>query len=370
MRRKYILYITLLSSLLVFSNLIHAGRPKMPPPTVRVEEVKQVLESAPREYIGNIEAIGDVDLRARIYGIITDINFKEGSLIEKGKLLFTIEDTSYNAKMLAAKAEVAQATAEFQYAENNFKRQKLLSSKNAISKSILEDAKRLKDLKKALIQQKKAELLNAENELSYTKIYAPITGRIGAVKFTVGNYVTPESSPLAKIVSINPIQVKFSISERIFLELFKEIKPSYSDILVSIKLSDGNLYPYKGKIAFIDNLVDEGTGTIAVWAEFSNSKMKLVPGGYVTVLISEKITKPLLGVKLSAVMTDSSGSYVYTVLKNNVAKRTPVKLGGVIDNVQIITKGLKAGEQVVIDGTHKVIPNMPLIPYNNKNTQE
>ncbi|MFA7232134.1 MAG: efflux RND transporter periplasmic adaptor subunit, partial [Victivallaceae bacterium] len=281
------------------------GRPPMPPPLVVVEPVAEVSHTAVKEYIGNVEASDEVDLPSRISGIITGIKFKEGSLVKKGQLLFTIEDTTYRAKTQAAQAKLAQAEAELKYAQSNYQRQELLARQNAVSQSILEDAERLVNLNKAKCDQCSAELLDAKNDLSYTKIYAPISGRIGEVKHTFGNYVNPSSQLLAKIVSIDPIQVKFSVSERVFLDMFKSVTAPNKNLNIRIQLPNGELYEQPGKVAFIDNMIDKDTGTISIWTEFDNHDMKLMPGGYVSVLLSENLTKPLPGAKQSAIMADN-----------------------------------------------------------------
>ncbi len=342
------------------------GAPKMmmmmPPPVVTIAPVTEITKTAPKEYIGTVKAIEEVDLPSRISGLITGIKFKEGSLVKKGDLLFTIEDTSYRAKAIAAQTKVDQLAAELKYAESNYQRQKRLASSDAVSKSNYEDAQRLIDATKARYEQNKAELMDAENDLSYTKIYAPISGRIGEVKHTYGNYVTPTSTYLAKIVSVDPMQVRFSISERDFLNLFKNINSPNPDIAIAIRLSNGEEYAIPGKVAFIDNLVDNETGTISIWTEFANPDMKLLPGGYVTVLLSEKLKQSYPGVRMSAILSDRDGNYVYVVDKEGQATRRNVKVGEVVGSNIVITSGVRLGEMVITDGTHKVIPGVPVKP--------
>ena len=339
-----------------------APRPAPPPATVVVEPVKRITKSAPKEYIGNEVATDKVDIPSRISGFITGIKFKEGSLVKKGDLLFTIEDTTYRAKVQAAKAKLNQVNAELKYAQSNFDRQKKLANKNAVSQSNFEDAKRLVEYNKAKYDEYKADLLDAENNLSYTKIYAPITGRIGKVQHTIGNYVSPSSTALATIVSVDPIQVKFAVSERDYLNLFKNADEPNANLDISIKLANGKLYGSRGKIAFIDNMVDSDTGTIAIWVDFPNPDMKLQPGGYVTVLLSELLSDKLLGVKLTAALTDKKGNYVFVVDKDNKVQRRDVELGDVVEDQNIVKKGLKADDLVIVDGTHKVRPGDTVKP--------
>lgn len=336
--------------------------PAMPPALVIVEQVKMIKQQTAKEYIGNIEALEEVDIQPRISGFITGIKFKEGSLVKKGDLLVTIEDTTYKAKAIAAKATLDQAKADLDFAESNFKRKKILADKNAVAKATLEDAERLVKFHRAKCAQEKASLMDAENELSYTRISAPITGRIGHVKQTRGNYVSLSSPPLAKIVSVDPIHVKFSISEREYQNLFKTYKAQNDDLEITIKLSNGDIYPEKGKVEFVDNIVDNETGTISVWLLFKNPKMTLIPGGYVCAVVAENKKEPLPAIKVSGVMTDNKGNYVYVLGEKNVPTRRDIDLGELVGSYYTIKKGLKAGEMVIVDGTHKVIPGMPVKP--------
>lgn len=331
-----------------------AGPPARPPAAVIVEPVVEVNSSPPREYIGNVAAIDEVDIPSRISGFITSINFKEGSLVKKGQLLFTIEDTTYRAQMMVAKAKLKQTDAEVRYAESNYERQRKLVDKNAVSQSNYEDAERLIEYNKAKYEQSKAELLDAENNLSYTKIYAPMDGRIGENKHSVGNYVSPNSTPLATIVSVNPIHVKFAISERDFLNLFGNVNAPHNDLIISINLANGTCYKYPGKVDFTDNMADSDTGTVAIWAEFPNPNLTLIPGGYVTVMLSKKLKKKLLGVKLSAVLTDRNGNYVYVVDTSNKVCRKNIETGDVVGSLYIVKSGLAKDELVITGGTSKV----------------
>ncbi len=337
--------------------------PKGPPPSyVMVEKVKMITESMPREYIGNVEAIEEVDIQARVSGFIETVNIKEGGSVEKGALLFEIEDTTYLAKVMAARASLEQAEAELDYAEKNYSRQKLLSEKEAISVSTLDDAERMFKMHRARLKQRKAELIDSENRLEYTRISSPIQGRIGKISKTCGNYVSLSSRPLAKIVSLDPIHVKFSISERIYQNLFKTYKAQNDRFDVTIRLANGDIYPRKGRIAFADNVVDADTGTISVWVEFDNPDWMLIPGGYVCAIVSEKREKPLPGVKASAIVTDSKANFVYVLGPGNIPARRDVRIGEMLGDYYTIKEGLADGETVVVDGTHKVVPGMPVKP--------
>lgn len=337
-----------------------------PPPYVSVEKAVIRNDAATRKYVGHIEAIQSVSIVARISGYLYEIKFKEGELVKKGQLLFVIEDTTYRAKAKSAEASVMQIQAELEYAQNDFNRQEKLYQKRAVAEIVYQDAKRLFNTTKAKLAEAEANLLDANNSLSYTKIYAPITGIIGKATYTEGNYVTPTSKELADIVQVTPIYVRFAISERDFIKEFGSVEGIRKNGIVQILLADGREYSKTGNIVLVDNKVDNETGTITLWAQFDNPDHVLVPGGYTTVKLSRKLAVPTPAVKLSAMMTDDKGNYIYIVDKEGKAELRRVKPGTVIGSMQLIESGVKPGETVVVDGTHKVRPGGKVVPVFEK----
>lgn len=348
----------LLTALALGTGNLMAQRPQQPAPMVGIAKAEVVEERAVRNYVGNIAASEEVQLPARVAGILTSQNFIEGGIVKKGDLLMTIEDTTYKAKVDQAKAALDQIEAELKFATSNYKRQKGLADKDTISVATLEEAIRLIALMKAKYDGAKAILAEAENEFSYTKIYAPIDGRIGKIRYTYGNFVNGSSGPLADIVKVDPIYIKYYISERDFLNLFKTNEEMKETASMSITMANGKQFNGKGKILLVDNKVDERTGTIAIWATFDNPEMMLIPGGYVTVSLSEKSDTKQIGVPLSAILTDRAGSYVYVPDADNVAARRDVVLAEVVGDKQIIKSGLTPGEDVITSGNHKVMPGI------------
>ncbi|WP_176012278.1 efflux RND transporter periplasmic adaptor subunit [Victivallis sp. Marseille-Q1083] len=331
-------------------------------PAVTVSEVTELDRTEPKRYVGVIRAIEEVSIPARISGWIEKINFTEGSMVKKGDLLFELEDTTYQANVLSAKAILAQAEAEFDYAQSEFDRKSGLYEKNAVAKTEQENASRLVKSTKAKIEEAKAALIQAENELSYTKIYAPITGRIGKRTYSEGNYVTPQSAELADIVQIDPIHVSFSISERDFLDSFNKAQASTTESVITIVPANHEEFKGDIKIDFIDNRVDKATGTITIYLECTNPDERLVPGGFVTVKLADKFAEPVPAINVTAVMTDQKSNYVYVVDADNIVERRDIKLGNVVEGMQLVTSGLKVGEQVVIDGVHKAAPGSKVNP--------
>ncbi|MDD2478984.1 MAG: efflux RND transporter periplasmic adaptor subunit [Victivallaceae bacterium] len=345
-----------LTAMVLSTGSLSAQRPQQPAPMVGIAKAEVVEERAVRNYVGNIAASEEVQLPARVAGILTSQNFVEGGMVKKGDLLMTIEDTTYKAEVDQAKATLDQIEAELKFATSNYKRQKGLADKDTISVATLEEATRLIAFTKGRYDAAKATLAQAENEYSYTKIYAPIDGRIGKIRYTYGNFVNSTSEPLANIVKVDPIYIKYYISERDFLNLFKTNEEMKETASMSITMANGKQFKGKGKILLVDNKVDERTGTIAIWATFENPDMMLIPGGYVTVSLSEKSVDKQVGVPLSAILTDRAGSYVYVLDADNIATRRDVIIAEVVGDKQIIKSGLTAGENVISSGSHKVVP--------------
>lgn len=351
------------AALLAAAIGLRAAPPAQPPPLVSVEKVQSISESTGKKYVGHIEAIEEVELRARVSGYLETIKFKEGDLVKKGELLFEIEDTTYRAQALAAQATLDQTKAEFKYAEDNFTRQKTLRESSAVSQSTLDDAQRLYSLNKAKVAGAEADLLDANNNLSYCKIYAPISGRIGRVTYTQGNYVTPSSDKLADIVQTSPVYVNFAISERDYLSLFGNAETLKESGKIRLLLSDGSEYKNPGKVTFIDNKVDAGTNTLTVWATFDNPNGLLIPGGYVTVVLSRVVTNAFPAVRLSAVMTNDKGNFIYIVDKDNKVVPRQVETGPLVGSMQLLRSGAKPGETVIVGGTNKVRPGAVINPF-------
>ena len=183
---------------------------------------------------------------------------------------------------------------------------------------------------------------------------------------TVGNYVTPSTGELVDIVQIDPIYANFAISERDFQSMFGDIETMKQKAKIRLKLADDTAYPLDGKVALVDNKADTDTSTMQIWARFPNPDAKLVPGGLVTVMISKVADKKYPAVKLSALMTDAKGNFIYVVTPANKVERRDVRLGAMIGNLQTILEGIKPGEIVIVDGTHKAAPGAQVNPVPAK----
>ena len=349
--------------LLLFAAAVFAAPPggagaKQPPVKVLSERIRLEKNDAVRRYVGHVKAFKSVRLPARVSGILEKIYFVEGDMVKAGQLLFEIEDATYRAKAEQAAAQLKQAEAQFDYAKTDYQRQKDLRATKAVSQAVYEEALRALRSAEASLANAKAIKLDADTTLSYTKVYAPFTGLIGKAAYSTGNYVTPSSGNLAEIVQISPIYVCFALSERDYLEMFGDYKTMQKQGQTHYRLADGRSYPHPGYIRLMDNLVDNTTGTITAWSVVENTELKLIPGGFATVMLSNKTAPMMPSVKLSAVMADAKGNYVYVVSGGKIEKRY-VKLSNSIGERQFIESGLKTGEIVVTDGTNRVLPGAP-----------
>ena len=339
-----------------------AGSPAVP---AKVGKVTNAQRNISRKYIAKISAVYDVSLIARVPGVILEQKFANGDMVKKGQVLITIEDTTYVAARDSAKAKLAQCIAEYDFAKRNLARQQTLWKNKATAESTYDEAVRSEAIAKAAIDAAKAALLDAENNLSYTKIISPISGKTGKMALSPGNYVTPSSGTLINIVTMDEMYVNFYISMSDYMSIFGgNFDTLRKEGIAQIITADGKEFRGKSEIVFVDNRVDKDTDTIRVRIRVKNDNMVLLPDSLVTVRLSRAV-EPRPVVPVSAVMNNGKMSYVYVLNAKNIAQIRPVELGEVQGRNQIILKGLSAGERVVFDGTHKVFPENEVIPVSD-----
>lgn len=336
------------------------------PPAVSVLTVTETEVNPPDEYVGRMEAIQSVDLRARVEGFLEQVAFREGGDVQEGDLLYLIEQAPYQAGVSQSKAKVAEAEATLTKARQYLKRLKAVRS-GGVSATDMDTAVSAELQAKAQLQEAKAALEQAELDLGYTTITAPIGGRIGRTAYTKGNLVGPGSGALARIVQMTPIRVVYSLSERDFLDARKarnngDGAAGDCRLVPRLELPDGAAYPFVGRIDFVDNQVDAATGTIAVRAVFDNPDGVLLPGQYVTVLVACKEGKRLPVVPQAAVQEDRDGRYVFVVDGENRVQLRRIKTGGTLDTLWAVEEGLSAGETIIVQGVQKVAPGQVVEP--------
>ncbi len=330
----------------------------VPVGTVMAEK-RAITQTA--DFVGRIEAVNRVDVRARVTGYLEDVLFKDGSTVAEGAPLFRIERAPFEAAVEQAQGALERAQGTLQNATVQRQRAEELLKTNAGSVAIRDQ--RVAEEKGAQGDQTTAEanLKTAQINLGYTEIKAPIAGRIGRTKVTKGNVVGPDSGVLAQIVSDDPMYVTFPVSQREFLALKTNRLPADGSApLVSLKFSDGSTYDQKGRVDFVDVSVERATDTVLVRATLPNPTGKLLDGTLVRVAVQADKSEEKVLVPQSALIADQQGSYVFAVEDGKaVAKR--VKAGVQAGSYVAIDQGLSGNEQIVIQGLQNLRPGVPVL---------
>ncbi len=354
-------YCSLLVSL--FANTVSAQEFKLPPAVVQVEKATTTNIQASRRYTGLLLSPATVAVTAQVIGEVMETGFTEGGNVEKGQLLYQLDDVKYDAAVKSAEAKVAQGKANLAYASKTYERKKVLFSKNASSAEDFDLATSNLAALKAGLSAAEAELISAQKDLLNTKITAPMAGRIGKNDASVGNYVTPSSGPLTSIVQLDPLRLQVTVSNRDFLEMFGDENGLRNNSIIRIKLADDTWYPYDGEVDFIGNEANRKTDSVWIYVKIKNPDYKLLPGSTVTVMISKKNGPEHVAVSPAAVMYDANGAYVYVVDDQNKANRRDVVTDFSTGEQQVIKSGLEAGEKVVTAGILKIMmPGMEVVP--------
>lgn len=342
------------------------------PPPVEVLAVQEQPVIPRFEFVGRVEATDEFDVRPKVQGFIQSRLFEEGALVQKGQLLYEIDPAPFQAKLDNRKAAVSRSEATLQVSERNYRRGLTLVKEGAISQMTMDELTGNYEKAQADLKATQADVESAELNLSYTRIYSPLTGQIGRSAFTEGALVGPESEPLTSVLKLDPTYVLFEVpQDQLFAVRSEEVRrqaqgqaPATSNI--RIRQPDGKYYPYPGVIAFVDNQIDLNTGSVAVRARFPNPQQLLVQGQFARVSIWVSVDgddiKPL--VPQSAVQEDMQGRYVYVVDDENIAQRRYLKLGQREGELWAVESGIKVGERVIIAGLQRVVANKPVAPEN------
>jgi membrane fusion protein (multidrug efflux system) len=331
-----------------------------PAPAVTVVPVisREIRETA--NFVGRVTPIDKVDIVARVPGYIEQRLFTEGEQVKTGDLLFRIEQDTYKAAVEQQDANLAKAKATETNAALQLARGKALVKNQNISQETVDQRAADEAAAQADVLEAQAALEQAQINLRYTEIHAPIDGRIGLAKFTVGNLVSPSSGTLATIVSQDPIYVIFQASEREVLEYKRriaELGDKNGHVAVRVTLPDGTLYPEPGLSNFLDIQVSGSSDTVAVRAQFANPQGLLTPGGVVGVTVEAGTPITALIIPQAAVQIDQAGSYVLVV--DQTSKKVELRritTGSEAGTGVAVTNGLKEGELVILEGVQKVRP--------------
>ena len=351
------------AALAVLSSPVFAQMPQAVKQVVGVAAVEETSNVQSRRYTGQVTTQAFVNVTPRVSGEILKLGFNDGDFVKKGQMLYAIEKTQYEAAVKKAEAAVAECQVHLEDTRSDFARKQILFEKHTISEADIDDLKFTLKAREAVLAASEAALDIANEDLSHTTITAAIDGQVGVTNFTVGNYITPSSGPLVTIIQMEPIRVRFSISMGDYLSGYDGSPAKLKENgRITLKLSDGSEYSEEGTIEFLNNEANVKTDAIQIFASFPNAEHKLIPGSTVTVTLSKKSGDSMPAVPPSAVMHDAKESFVYVVGDGNKIERRTVELGDMTKTHQLIKSGLKTGERVVYQGTHKVMPGDEIIP--------
>ncbi|MEJ2768769.1 efflux RND transporter periplasmic adaptor subunit [Mycetohabitans sp. B46] len=315
-----------------------------------------------QSYSGRLEAIEKVDIRPLVSGTIVAVHFKDGQLVKQGDPLFTIDPRPYQAEVDRAQAQLAAARARNDYASTDQARAQRLIVEHAISKREYDEKDNAAREAAANLKAAQAALETARLNLGYARIVAPVSGRVSRAEMTVGNIVSAGagSPPLTTLVSMTPIYASFDVDEQAYLQYLSRNGHGGGSVPVQLGLANEEGYSRHGVIASVDNRLDTASGTIRVRARFDNADGSLLPGLYARVKVGGGTPHPAVMIGDSAIGTDQDKKYVLVVTPQGRAEYREVQLGNQQDGLRVITKGLKPGERIVVNGLQRVRPGEPV----------
>lgn len=342
----------------------HANTPP-PAPTIEVASVVGKTITEWDEFSGRIEAVDRVEIRPRVSGTIETVHFREGSIVKKGDPLFTIDPRPYAAEVAKAEAAVAAAQVRASHAQTEKARAQRLLDDNAISRREFDERINAASETSADVRGAQAALEVAKLNLSYTRIVAPVSGKVSRAEITVGNLVAAgtASPPLTSVVSVSPVYASFDVDEQSYLRYTAPGAgggKSGLPVFLGLANEDGN--PHEGKIHSIDNRLDTRSGTIRVRAVFDNEDGRLLPGLYAKVKLGGGSPHDAVLINDRAIGTDQGKKFVLVVDQANKLTYREVDLGPSYEGLRVIRKGLKPGESVVVNGLQRVRPGDTVAP--------
>ncbi len=323
------------------------------------------------DFTGQTAAVKSVDVRARVWGYLQSVNFTEGALVRKGDLLFQIDPRPYQALVNQAKAKIAQDQALLTNNEEVYRRTFQLRLRGAASQDTLDKALADRDSIQATLMADKADLEAKQLDLDFTRIDAPISGRVSRFEVTEGNVVQSGQNGgtlLTTIVSVDPMYVYFDIDERTLLQVRRLVQTGQiknvqeTAFPISIGLADEPQFPRHGSVNFMDNRVDPGTGTMRLRADIANSDSMLTPGLFVRCHLPLGAPRHTILVSEQALASDQGQKYVYLINDQNEVLYRPVKVGRSYAGMRVIESGLAKSEKVIVKGLQRVQPGIKVEP--------
>ncbi|WP_417551130.1 efflux RND transporter periplasmic adaptor subunit [Methylophaga sp.] len=347
-----------------------ANQAEAPPaPEVSVAQVVSERITEWDEFTGRLQAPETVNLMPRVSGYIDKVHFTEGALVNKGDLLVQIDPKPFAAEVARLKAELQSAQSALALAESEYKRAEKLSVARAISAELLDTRLASKQQTAANVASVKAALHRAELDLSYTRITAPISGRVSYALITAGNYVNAGQSHLTSLVSTDKMYAYFDVDEQSYLKYLRlsengkraDTRDATANP-VYMALANDSDYQHMGNIDFVDNSVNQQTGTIRIRATFANNDNSLLPGLFARIKLVGSDSYQGILIDEKAIGTDLNNKYVLLVNAENQLEYRAVKLGEKVNGLRIVREGLSANDKIVVNGLQRVMPNIQIAP--------
>ncbi|MGH6946454.1 MAG: efflux RND transporter periplasmic adaptor subunit [Kiloniellales bacterium] len=340
-----------------------------PPPAVSVAKplVKKIVEDD--EFVGRFEAVDSVQVRARIGGYLEQIHFTDGSMVEKGDLLFTIDRRPYRTLLAEAEANLKIAESQVAYTRKQLDRAEELSSRGNMSVSLLDERRQEHVSALAQVEAAKATVERAQLDLEYTEIRAPLSGRIDRKLISVGNLVEPNDTVLTSIVALDPIYFYFDIDERSYLAYSRDarergvaLQEGAGSLPIRVTLADTRAAPHYGHLDFAENRLDQGSGTARVRAVLENPDFVLQPGLFGRINVPGSL--PYRGVLIpdEAIGADQDRRIVYVVDAEGKVSAKQIRPGPRIDGYRVVRDGLSGEETIVVNGLMRVRPGVTVTP--------
>jgi multidrug efflux system membrane fusion protein len=363
------LVVVVIAGLGAFSAIRVSARDSTPSvaPAATEVDVATVLQKEVKDsqtYSGRLAAVDKVEVRPLVSGTIVSVNLKDGQMVKRGDVLFIIDPRPYQSEVDRAVGQVAAARARVTYTANDWQRAQRLIADNAIAKRDYDEKQNAANEAAANLKTAQAALEAAEINLGYTKISAPISGRVSRAEITLGNVVSAGagSASLTTIVSVSPIYAEFDADEQTYLQYIRRVK-NEGRVPVDLGLADEEGYSRTGVIQSVDNRVDTNSGTIRVRARFDNSDGSLIPGLYARVKVTSGDAYSALLINDTAIGTDQDKRYVYVVGNDNQIAYREIKVGDAHGNLRIVKSGIQTGERIVVSGTQRVRAGAKVSPH-------
>lgn len=336
-----------------------AQKPAQRPPAVLVQPAELQSIDRQQEFIGRVQAMEKVELRARVEGFLGPRAFNDGDNVKQGQVLFTIDRAPFEATLVQKQAQLAGAKANLEFAKQQLQRARELSKENssAISQAKIDERVSEEGKAQAAVMDAEAAVTQATIDLSYTEIRSPIDGRAGRAVVSPGNLVSPATGVLTTVVAENPVQILFPVTQRDLLEHRKSRSPG-EKLTVQVKLADGSVYDEVGIIDFLDVQVNPNTDGQTVRALLPNKDMTLTDGQTVRVIIQVQASAETVTVPMAAIAIDQLGPYVFVVNDKNIVEQRRIKLGQQKGAIVAVPEGLAANELVIVQGLQKIRAGM------------